>query len=158
MFEKLKEIGSFAVIIAMMALVGVVLGFVFLGIHWISETVLPTMIEIGWILVSITLLVALPMSLLRSTRAVAGQSMMLFSCYFGAVAWLSGFLFSYELWGGWAVFIGLIIAGVGVVPIGMLAAALHSQWGGVGLLFGMVVLTFSVRFYAAYVIVRSQNE
>ncbi|MDP4299951.1 hypothetical protein [Leptothrix discophora] len=158
MLERLKGIGSIAVLLAIMAIIGIVVGFLFLGIHWISGNVLPTMIEIGWILVAITLLVALPMSFLRATRAIAGHAMMLFSYYFGVVAWLSGFLFSYELWGGWAVFIGLIIAGVGVVPIGMLAAAFHSQWSGVGLLFGMVVLTFGVRFYAAYVIVRSQNE
>jgi hypothetical protein len=61
-----------------------------------------------------------------------------------------GFIVCYALWDGLGVFIGLCSAGVGVVPRGLIAAALHGEWYPVGqLLFGLVT-TFGSRGFAAY--------
>jgi hypothetical protein len=58
-----------------------------------------------------------------------------------------GLLLTYVIWGGFAVFIGLFLAGVGVVPVAMLATLLKGLWGPFGILIGLTILTFGTRIF-----------
>ena len=53
--------------------------------------------------------------------------------------------FTYEAWGMVGVIIGLVIAGVGVVPVAMLAALLHGEWQALIVFVIFIVLTFGLR-------------
>lgn len=53
------------------------------------------------------------------------------------------------LWGVVAVVIGLILLGVGVVPIAMLATLLNGMWAELGMLAVAVVLTYGFRTLGA---------
>jgi hypothetical protein len=64
--------------------------------------------------------------------------------------WMYGFLVTYDLWGGTGIFFGLLLGGIGVVPLAIIAAALNQMWTLVGeLVFGLVV-TFGPRMFAFY--------
>ena len=46
----------------------------------------------------------------------------------GAILWIYGAVATFTYWGLFGLIIGLLIIGVGVVPMGFLALALQSQW------------------------------
>jgi hypothetical protein len=64
--------------------------------------------------------------------------------------WLFGFLVTYAAWGLIGVFIGLFLAGVGVVPLGMIASGLHGQWDMVWQLVLGIALTWGARGLAMW--------
>jgi tetrahydromethanopterin S-methyltransferase subunit F len=43
--------------------------------------------------------------------------------------WCFGFLVTYVYWGITGILIGVVLAGIGVVPIGMLASVINGEWG-----------------------------
>jgi hypothetical protein len=83
------------------------------------------------------------------------------SYVFGLHVWLEGLLVTYKFWGWTGVFFGLFFGGIGVVPLGIVAASLNGAWLLVSdLLFG-IVPTFGVRapaFYFARNIDRQSQE
>ena len=105
-----------------------------------------------WTLLS--LLVLLPMTLFERTREAGASGLMMASVVFGASLWLWSLVFTYEIWGGIAVFIGLFLFGVGIVPVAMLAALVNGLWSILGQLFLGLVLTFGTRFLAAWIAAR----
>jgi hypothetical protein len=50
------------------------------------------------------------------------------SYVFGATLWMEGLLLTLATWRLPAVFIGLFLAGVGIVPIAMLATLFNGMW------------------------------
>jgi len=67
---------------------------------------------------------------------------------FGATLWMEGLLLTLAIWGVGAVFIGLFLAGVGVVPIAMLATLIKGMWGPLIELVLLTIMTFGSRIGA----------
>ena len=150
MFEKLKSVGfgmlGLLAIIAMLFLVGLLIG----GASWLSDHLLPWFMLASTITFGVLVLILLPLSAFRQTRSFAAVAILYASFLFGATVWMDGLLTTEALWGTWAVIVGLCFAGVGIVPIGMLAALFHGAWSVLGELIGFTVLTFGSRFYAIW--------
>ena len=150
MFEKLKSVGfgmlGLLAIVAMLFLVGLLIG----GASWLSDHLLPWFMLASTITFGVLVLILLPLSAFRQTRSFAGVAILYTSFLFGATVWMDGLLTTEALWGTWAVIVGLCFAGVGIVPIGMLAALFHGAWSVLGELIGFTVLTFGSRFYALW--------
>jgi len=89
--------------------------------------------------------ILVPLALIPPTRPWAGLGFFISSYLFGLTAWFMGLLLTWILWGGCAVVIGLVILGIGVVPIAMLATLLNGMWLELGLLILAVVLTYGLR-------------
>lgn len=156
MFEKLKGAANYAlggaVLIGLLAL-----PFIFIkGAIWASKTLLPPLAAIGWIALAIVILILLPLSLFRRLRGFTGTSIYLSSYLFGLICWLTGFIVTYVLWGAWAIVIGLLFLGGGVVPIGMLASLFKGEWQSLLILFILLVLTFGTRIGGMYIAERSR--
>ena len=65
---------------------------------------------------------------------------------------------TYEIWGGVGVFIGLMLVGVGVVPLGILAALSHAEWSyAAELLFGLA-LTIGARTIALWLMAKIEAD
>jgi hypothetical protein len=60
--------------------------------------------------------------------------------------WAYSCLFVVYAWGYGALAVGLIFAGVGVVPVALLAAIFHAEWSVLLELVVSIVLTFGTRF------------
>jgi hypothetical protein len=72
------------------------------------------------------------------------------SYVFGVDVWMYGFLVTFDLWGSIGVLFGLFLGVVGIVPLGMIAAALHALWPIVAeLAFGMAI-TYGARMFAFF--------
>jgi len=111
----------------------------------IGEKVLPWLTLVSILALGFNILILGPMALMRSTRGWAGLGFFISSYVFGLTGWFMGLLLTWMLWGGFAVFIGLFLMGIGVVPIAMGATLFKHMWAELGLLVLAVVLTFGLR-------------
>ena len=117
---------------------------------WLSATILPWLSIAMWIVFMIDLFFLLPLSMLKKRKGISSIGFMISSYVYGITLWLWGLLLTYILWGGIAVFIGLFIVGIGVVPMAMIATTLESQWSIAGQLVLLAAFTFSSRIYGIH--------
>jgi|SRR6266853_3166593 len=141
-----KKVGYFAlfwiIVLAVLLLIAVLLR----GMVWASEKVLPWLLNAGSIAFDICVLILGPLCIFRKTRPWAGLGYFLSSFLFGAILFAFSCIVCVHLWGYGALFFGLFLGGVGVVPVALLAALFHRAWSLFwDLIFG-VVLTFGTRY------------
>ncbi|MPW27715.1 hypothetical protein F9L16_01705 [Agarivorans sp. B2Z047] len=144
--EKLKSLASSAFGIAIfIAVLSLPLIFI-MGAAWASKNLLQPLILIGWVLLALDIVILLPLSLFSSLRGYTGTGIYISSFVFGLVAWLLGFVLAYTIWGVWAVVIGILFMGGGVVPIALAATAFGGYWDPFFSLLVISILTFVSRF------------
>ncbi len=158
MWQKLKDIGWGVLGIVFLVLMFLLIGLFIHGGAWLGEKIYPWLVGISSIALIILVFILLPLAIFRKTRAFAGNGIMISSYVFGSTLWVYGLLLTYFLWGGIAVFIGLFMFGVGVVPIAMLATVFKGLWPTLGELVFLTILTFGTRFAAAFVIAKADPE
>jgi hypothetical protein len=91
--------------------------------EWIAETAMNAfgfMLPVALIALGIAILL-LPFAAFKTTRAFAGVALTILSYVFGATAWLYGAACSFAAFGWVGLIIGLVFAGIGVVPLAMIA-------------------------------------
>ncbi len=128
----------------------VVVGLLIGGAKWVSERLLPWFAGASLIAFLLLLIVLLPLSAIRASRGFAAVVILCFSFLFGATVWMEGLLTTLNLWGVGAVVFGLCFAGIGVVPIAMLATLFHGKWSQLGELVGLMILTLGSRVFALW--------
>jgi hypothetical protein len=144
--SALKKVGYFVIFWAIMLLVFLLIGVLLRGMVWASEKVLPWLTDAVRIAFDICVLVFAPLCIFRKTRPWAGLGYYLASYLFGTLLFAVSCIVCVQLWGYGALFIGLFLAGVGVVLVALLAAIFHGAWSLFwDLIFG-VVLTFGTRY------------
>lgn len=122
------------------------LGFIYGGV-WLSVRVYPVLVTVSSITMAVTLFVLLPNAFFSATPKFAGTGMIVASYVFGATAWVWSFLLTYMLWGWLGLALGLFFAGIGVVPLAMLATLLNGMWSQLGELAVLLVLTLGMRLW-----------
>jgi hypothetical protein len=147
----LKSIGALALVTVGFVLL-IFLADVFIsGTAQVSVWLLPILSEVGGYTFLVCLFLLLPMAMFRRTRFVSAIGLFAASYIFGAETWIIGFLLTYAFWGAVGIFVGLMIAGIGVVPLALIALAIHKAWEMAGELLLWVILTFGCRFAAVYI-------
>jgi hypothetical protein len=142
---RVKDAGS--VILGLAVMVGIVaIGIALLtGAAAFSIWVLKWTFPAFTITLLVSVLLLAPLSLIPSTRGLSAVGFMIASLAFGAILWLWGMAYTYSVWGLFAVIIGLVLLGVGVVPVAMFAALVHGDWGNLGMFVVTAVVTFGTR-------------
>jgi hypothetical protein len=159
---SLKQVG--AVFLAILGLIAayIVVPILFhgavQGIRWLSVNSIEYMIFAVEIAVAVCVLILLPLSFFRSTRAISASGFFISSFVFGATTWVLGFLVTYDYLGLFWVFVGLVVALVGIVPLGIIGAAIKSDWTAAGILCGGLVMTYGARLAAGLVAAKSDSE
>jgi hypothetical protein len=158
MKDKFKHIGS--VLLGIGIFIGIILLAVFFikGGLWLSEILYPWLSLISAIAFFVCVLILLPLALFRKTRRFSGLGLFIASYIFGASLWVWAFLLTYVLWGAAALFIGLFLAGVGVVPIAMLATLFHGEWSVLGQLALLLIFTFGSRMLALHLSEKAEQQ
>ena len=138
----LKSIGSF--LLGGVVLIGLILLVLFFvkGGVWLGEKILPWLLFLMWPVLAIGILIFLPMGIFKRTKGAAALGLGISSYVFGLTLWFWGLILTYLIWGMAAVFIGLFIAGIGAVPLSILATALEGEWSTLGQLIFLLFLTF----------------
>jgi hypothetical protein len=155
---RLKEAGNlFLGVVGLLAMVAIPIALLW-GAEWLSVRLLPWFVLGSLLAFGFLLLVVLPLSIFKACRGFAAVAGLIVSYVFGATAWMWGLLLTLQLWGWWAVIGGLLMMGVGVVPIAMLATLFKGMWSVLGQLVLLTVLTFGVRGYAAWIAPDSDSQ
>ena len=129
--------------------VALAIGGVFIfGAAWASTKLLPWFSVLTWVAFGIVVFILLPLAIPKATRGFSSVALFVSSYVFGATLWMEGLLFTLAIWGVGAVFIGLFLAGVGVVPIAMLATLLKGMWSPFVELVLLTIMTFGSRIGA----------
>jgi hypothetical protein len=101
-------------------------------------------------MLGITIFILGPLALIRITRGFSAVGLMIASYVFGTCLWITSLLLTYELLGTIAVVVGLVVLGIGIVPIALLATLFHAQWWHLLDLVGLIVATFGTRLPAVW--------
>lgn len=158
MKEKLKNFGYYTLGIAgflLMLFIGVVM---IKGAVWLGEHALQWLIDFSWIVFAINLFILFPLGLFRKTGIVGGMGMYISSYVFGLTLWFLGLLLTYFTWGFFGIFIGLVLGGVGVVPVAMLAMLINGELFTLLVLVILIVLTFGSRSLGIYLASRAEEK
>lgn len=135
---------SGALLVAGLTIAGI---FIF-GVAWMSTKLLPLFSILTWVAFAIVISILLPLAIPKATRGFSSVALFIASYVFGATLWMEGLLLTLAIWGVGAVFIGLFLAGVGIVPIAMLATLIKGIWGPLIELVLLTIMTFASRIGA----------
>ena len=156
--ETLKSIGGCLLYIVILAACVALAALFFLGAEWCSAHLLPWFMLGCEIATAILFLILLPLCLIRKARGFAAIAILLISYVFGITVWMEGLLITLSTWGVGAVIFGLLFMGVGVVPIGMLAALFHRMWWELLDLIVLTVFTFGCRFFSIWIAEKGEQR
>ena len=148
--EVLKSIGTAMFGIAIFIGIALVVPMLLVGGALTTVAMYPYLVVATQYVLPVCGTVLLPLTGFRRTRVFALTAIYACSYLFGAVNWAFGFLVTYHYFGVIGLVVGLFIVGIGVVPIGIVASALHSDWGIAGNLVLGAVLTYGARVFALY--------
>ncbi|WP_375781495.1 biotin/lipoyl-containing protein [Burkholderia ubonensis] len=150
--EGLKKVGLIAggFLLGPVVLVGIPFAIIF-GVTWVIEKIGPWLVPTFYLTLGASAFILAPLALIPKTRTTSATGLMIASYIFGVILWIESFIATYEFWGTLGVLIGLFIAGVGIVPIAILATLIHADWMS---LLGLTMLLAAVvgaRFLAFWV-------
>ncbi|MEL1250529.1 hypothetical protein [Aurantiacibacter gilvus] len=105
-----------------------------------------------------TLLLLVPLAIIPRSRGLAAMGFGLVSFIFGAILWVWALAFTYDVWGLVAVILGLFLFGIGIVPIGFIAALVHGEWELLGFFVLLLALTYGCRILANWLAGKAQER
>lgn len=158
LIEAAKSIGGTILGIA------VIVGLIFLGTILIkggislADKIFPFLVKATNFLTIILILILVPMSFFRKSRMYSGLGMYFSSYLFGFSMWIYSALIAYILWGLIALFIGLFLMGIGVLPIALLASLFHGEWTIFGNLVYMAILTYGSRMAGMKIAEKAERD
>ena len=138
-------------LIVMLVLIALPVLFIVGGIA-VGQKLLPWLIFLSILTFCFNVVILVPLAFIRAIRPWAGVGFVISSYVFGLTSWFMGLLWTWILWGGGAVFVGLCFLGVGVVPMAILATLFKGMWSALGVLVLAVVLTFGLRILGAFLV------
>ena len=148
MVARVKETGSRVMgLAAMIGMIAVAAGLI-VGAATFSLLVMKWTIPAFMITFLVSLVVLGPLAFIPPARGVSAIGFMTASFAFGVILWIWGMAYTYSVWGLLGVIVGLVFLGVGVVPVAMVAALVHGDWGNLGIFLLGAVLTSGCRSLA----------
>jgi hypothetical protein len=127
------------------------------GMVWASEKALPWLTTGSEIALGICVFIFLPLCIFRKTRPWAGLGFCFASYLFGACLFAFACIVDVQIWGYWGLVVGLVLAGVGVVPVALLATLLHAEWAWFANLIISIIITFGARALGVWLTTRARN-
>lgn len=146
--DRLGGLGGLLFMAAVFVAVVAIGAVFFRGAAWASTNLLPWFSVLSCVALGIAVFILLPLAIPQRTRRFASVGLFVASYVFGVTLWMGGFLSTLAIWGARAVVYGLLLLGVGVVPMGMIANLLKGRWDVLVVLAVLTVLTFGSRFVA----------
>jgi len=156
--NALKNFGTFAAGLAVLIALVVIADLFIMGAAAVSAFAIPWLTIASEVTLGVCILILAPMCAFRASRIAACFGFLAASFVFGFSAWVWGFLVTYTLWGVLGVILGVFLGGIGVVPVAILAAAIHGLWAVVVNLIILAGLTYGSRALALAVAEKVDND
>ncbi len=156
MTNLFKSVGGYMLGVCFLAGIALVLAILVKGGVWLSEHVYPWLERCSSIALTVMLFGLLPLALVRRARAFAGLSIFAGSFVLGLTAWTLCLLICHEAWGVTGTLIGVVLGGVGVVPLAFLGLLFDGTWSDVGQLLLFVLITLAARMLGAWIMAKAE--
>jgi hypothetical protein len=114
--------------------------------------------DITDIVLIVCVFILAPMCIFRRSRTLAATGLYASSYVFRVGAWIYAVTVAFAIWGALGVTIGFVLAGIGVVPIAMLAALFHGEWFTFWSIVFWVGLTFGTRALSIWAANKTQPD
>ncbi len=105
----------------------------------LSSKIYSVLLPLAWMALGLCIAILLPLSIFRKLRRYTGKAIYQASYLFGLTTWFLGATITLATWGWLALGIGLFLFGLGVVPIGILAAFITLKNSSMG--FSLIVMS-----------------
>ena len=120
----LRTPGGVLFTLAVFVLVFYVIAFLVKGPLFVEYGLMPGVLMAAQVALLLCIIVFAPLAFCKPGRPIARWGFLASALVFGVAAWILAFLVTYEVWGEVGLLIGLALAGVGIVPVGIVAAFL----------------------------------
>lgn len=118
----------------------------FFGGDWATRYWLDPLMVVGWVLMPLVIVAVVPLSIFKPLRKVTGKFLDNSTYILAFLAWYIGFIMAYLYWGQWGAVIGILLLGIGVVPVALLATAINGAWYFFSYLMVLTLLAFAAGF------------
>jgi hypothetical protein len=125
---------------------------------FIFGKIYPWISNIALLVFIIDLIIVIPISFFRKAKRFSGITIFYSSYVFGLQLWLSGLMLTLQIWGIWAAIIGILLLGVGVVPIAMVATIFNGMWSEFIQLLSSIIIVFGSRILGNYLVEKSNHK
>ncbi len=158
MKQFLKTIGGFALWIVGFTAAMVVVFLLVQGGAWLADKVYPILIVLFLIALIVTVFILLPLAIFRKTRGFAGVGIYVASYVYGLTVWVWSLLLTYTLWGGFGVVIGILMGGVGIIPLSVVACLFKGMFS-IALQVALVAaFAFGVRMFGLFLVASAERH
>lgn len=99
---------------------------------------------------AVWLLLLLPLAVLRRARPVVSTATLFISALWGVTLWVTATAVLLNYWGVTGFILGVVLVGVGSLPLAALASAVHGEWGTAGTLLALVLPAWGARLFAGW--------
>ena len=154
----LKPVGRFIISACVLAAVMLLLLTFVKGGVWVGQKIYPGLSFLSQAAMLFTIFFLAPLTLFKRTRAFGGFGIFAASYVFGLTLWVWSLILTFKFWGIFAVILGLFFAGVGIVPIGLLATLFHGEWSTVGQLILLMAFVPASRSFGISMVARAMRE
>ena len=116
------------------------------------------LLPISWIVLVVIVIVLLPMCLFKRSRPFAGFGFIAASYLFGITTWLLGAVITFGSFGWVGLLIGLLLFGIGVVPLALIAAIfLLKTWTVAAWIVVMAAVTWGARLAGHWALLEAEK-
>jgi hypothetical protein len=105
----------------------------------------PYLMKAFWFTLAVEFFIIIPISFIPNCKEICAKIIYNLSFFFGFITWIWGFVAAYFIWGKTGIIVGMLFFGVGVVPVGFLAALFDGQWLALAFIAVGLILTFGTR-------------
>lgn len=127
------------------------------GGEWVQENIYTPVITVaGVALFTIVPVVAL-LCLFRKTRQAGGMGLYLLSYLYGFSLWVFALVVLSLVGGRLAVIIGLLCAGIGIIPFAAIAAAIRGGWSTAGEIVLATAIIIGVRMLGGFIVGKAEE-
>jgi hypothetical protein len=133
-------------------------GWLWKGVPWLSEHVLPWAFLASGIAIFIFVPIGLALCIFRRSRSVGAAGLFVSSYIAGFTLWLWAFITARTLAGMIWLIIGLGFAGLGVVPIAIIAALIHGEISISVQLIILAVIVYGTRVLSIWLAAKAEDS
>jgi uncharacterized protein DUF4339 len=112
---------------------------------WVTDQLIRYAIWAAGLGIVLMPVVVLPLAFIKATKKASAFGLLASSYVFGTCMWMMGTLTAYFYWGFKGLMVGILLFGIGVVPIGLLAGLLNADWTVVMIIGMGMMLTYGAR-------------
>ena len=149
--ETAKGLGVFVIGLIAFVLVVVVAALFLYGAVWVADWLKTLFWVLAKLALFVQILVLLPMSVFRRTRGVSIVGMSIASVVYLILVFVASTVLAFQNFGIMGVVLGLMGAGVGVIPVGIVSALINGMWVEAADVAIVLVIWFATGFYSDWI-------